>query len=55
MAGAVRIADHIYLMDQGSIVVSGSPRELVESKHELVRDFLDSSGIAAERLVAEHE
>jgi phospholipid/cholesterol/gamma-HCH transport system ATP-binding protein len=55
MAGALRIADHIYLMDRGSIVVSGSPREIVESKHQLVRQFLDSSGIAAERLLAEHE
>jgi phospholipid/cholesterol/gamma-HCH transport system ATP-binding protein len=55
MAGALRIADYIYLMDRGSIVVSGTPRELVQSKHELVREFLDSSGIAADRLIAEHE
>jgi phospholipid/cholesterol/gamma-HCH transport system ATP-binding protein len=55
MAGALRIADYIYLMDRGSIVVSGTPRELVEGKHEIVREFLDSSGIAAERLLAENE
>jgi phospholipid/cholesterol/gamma-HCH transport system ATP-binding protein len=55
MAGALRIADHIYVMDRGQIVVSGAPRELVASKHELVREFLDSSGIAAERLLAESE
>jgi phospholipid/cholesterol/gamma-HCH transport system ATP-binding protein len=54
MAGALRIADYIYLMDQGSLVVSGSPREIVESKHELVREFLDSSGIDANQILAEH-
>ncbi len=55
MAGALRIADHIYLMDKGSIVTSGTPRELVSTKNELVRQFIESSGIEAERLVAENE
>lgn len=53
MAGALRIADGIHLMAQGRVVSSGSPKELVSGDHELARQFLDSSGIDAERLVAE--
>ncbi len=53
MAGALRIADGIHLMAKGRVVSSGSPREVVEGSHELARQFLDSSGIDAERLVAE--
>jgi phospholipid/cholesterol/gamma-HCH transport system ATP-binding protein len=51
MAGALRIADQIYLMDQGTIVASGSPRELVEGHHELAQRFFDSSGIEADKLI----
>ncbi|MCC6667041.1 MAG: ATP-binding cassette domain-containing protein [Polyangiaceae bacterium] len=54
MAGALRIADQIYLMDKGRIVASGTPEELVRGDSELARRFLDSSGIEAERLLAEH-
>jgi hypothetical protein len=32
-------------------VASGTPQELGHSSHELVKSFLDSSGIAAERLL----
>ena len=53
MAGAVRIADQIHVLAKGRVVVSGTPEELVHSKNELVRSFLDSSGIAAERLLDE--
>ena len=53
MAGALRIADYIYLMDRGSIVVTGTPKELVEGHHSLVQQFLESSGIDAEKLLAE--
>ncbi len=55
MAGALRIADYIYLMDKGRIVVSGTPKELVRGHSELAQKFFDSSGIEAERLIAENE
>jgi phospholipid/cholesterol/gamma-HCH transport system ATP-binding protein len=51
MAGALRISDEIYLLGRGSIIASGSPDELVQSDHQLVREFLESSGIAAADLV----
>lgn len=53
MAGALRIADHIYLLAEGSMVTSGSPEQLVSRGTELVQQFLQSSGIAAERLLEE--
>jgi phospholipid/cholesterol/gamma-HCH transport system ATP-binding protein len=53
MAGALRIADGIHLMAKGRVVSSGSPREVVAGSHDLARQFLDSSGIDAERLVSE--
>jgi phospholipid/cholesterol/gamma-HCH transport system ATP-binding protein len=55
MAGALRIADQIYLLDRGRIVASGTPTELVRGENELAQRFLRSSGIEAERLLAEHE
>jgi ABC-type transporter Mla maintaining outer membrane lipid asymmetry ATPase subunit MlaF len=51
MAGALRIADYIYLLAKGTIAAAGTPRELVASGGELVQEFFESSGIAAERLV----
>jgi phospholipid/cholesterol/gamma-HCH transport system ATP-binding protein len=51
MAGALRIADYIYLLAKGTIAAAGTPRELVESGGELVQEFFESSGIAADRLV----
>jgi phospholipid/cholesterol/gamma-HCH transport system ATP-binding protein len=53
MAGALRIADQIVLLAKGKVVASGAPRELVGGDNELLAEFLDSSGIAAERLLAE--
>jgi phospholipid/cholesterol/gamma-HCH transport system ATP-binding protein len=53
MAGALRIADQIVLLAKGRVVAAGQPRELVEGDSELLRDFLTSSGIAAERLLNE--
>jgi phospholipid/cholesterol/gamma-HCH transport system ATP-binding protein len=55
MAGALRIADYIYLMDRGQIVAAGTPRQLVSGHHELAQRFFDSSGIEAEQLVAERD
>jgi phospholipid/cholesterol/gamma-HCH transport system ATP-binding protein len=52
MAGALRIADRIYLMSGGRIAVSGSPSELVSGNNELAQEFFESSGISASELVA---
>jgi phospholipid/cholesterol/gamma-HCH transport system ATP-binding protein len=51
MAGALRMGDQIYLLARGEVVVSGSPRALVDGENELVQQFLDSSGIAPERVL----
>jgi len=55
MAGALRIADEIHLLSKGRLVASGAPRKLVESNQELVHKFLESSGIAADRLLDERD
>lgn len=55
MAAAVRVADRIHLLANGSVVASGAPRELLGGPNAQVREFFDSSGIDAERLLAEHE
>ena len=52
MAGALRIADYIYLLAKGTIAASGTPRELVEGDSALAQEFFESSGIAADRLIA---
>jgi len=55
MAGALLIADEIHLLAKGKVVASGSASEVVNSSHELVRKFVESSGIAAERLLEERQ
>lgn len=55
MAGALRMADQIVLLAKGKVVAQGQPRELVEGDIELLRDFVQSSGIAVERLLSERE
>jgi phospholipid/cholesterol/gamma-HCH transport system ATP-binding protein len=37
---AFRIADTIAFLDQGCIIAEGSPREVVQSVHPMVQDFL---------------
>jgi phospholipid/cholesterol/gamma-HCH transport system ATP-binding protein len=54
MAGALRIADQIHLLAKGSIETSGTPEEVVRGSSELAQEFFESSGIAAERLLAEN-
>ena len=54
MAGALRIADYIYLLSRGVIAAQGTPSELVSGGNELAQQFFESSGIAADRLVEEH-
>ena len=52
MAGALRTADQIYLLSRGHVAASGTPRDLVQQRSGLVRDFFEASGIAAEHLVS---
>ncbi|MDR1947962.1 MAG: ATP-binding cassette domain-containing protein [Spirochaetaceae bacterium] len=37
---AFRIADKIAFLDQGHIIADGTPREVAESDHQLVKDFI---------------
>ncbi len=51
MTSALKIADRIHLLAQGKIVASGTPQELAHSRHDLVNSFIESSGIATDRLL----
>jgi phospholipid/cholesterol/gamma-HCH transport system ATP-binding protein len=53
MAGALRMADQIVLLSKGRVVAAGQPRALVDSDIELLRDFVQSSGIEVNRLIGE--
>jgi len=62
MAGALKIADRIYLLSKGRIAAQGTPAELAngatngasaEGGNELVLKFFESSGIDARQLVAD--
>jgi phospholipid/cholesterol/gamma-HCH transport system ATP-binding protein len=55
MAGALQLADKIYVLDKGHIAASGTPRELSAGTNETVHEFLTASGIATERLMEEHD
>jgi phospholipid/cholesterol/gamma-HCH transport system ATP-binding protein len=55
MAGALQIADRIFVLSKGRMAASGTPRELSEGNNEVVREFLSSSGIATDRLLKEHD
>jgi phospholipid/cholesterol/gamma-HCH transport system ATP-binding protein len=37
---AFKIADKIFFLDNGVILVEGTPREIAESDHQLVKDFV---------------
>lgn len=51
MAGALKIADHIFMLDRGNLVVDGSPRDLVTGGHQLAQQFFKASGISAQTLL----
>jgi phospholipid/cholesterol/gamma-HCH transport system ATP-binding protein len=53
MAGALRIADRIFVLAKGRVAASGSPQELAEGENEIVREFIRASGIATEELLAD--
>lgn len=55
MAAAVRIADRVHLLERGTIVAAGAPRELLEGSNEHAREFFDASGVDTRRLLLEHE
>jgi phospholipid/cholesterol/gamma-HCH transport system ATP-binding protein len=55
MAGALQIADRIFVLSKGLVAASGTPRELAEGDNPIVREFIDSSGVATERLLAAGE
>jgi phospholipid/cholesterol/gamma-HCH transport system ATP-binding protein len=55
MASALRIADFIFLLAKGRLVGQGTPAELVTGKIQLAREFLEASGIAAEKLLLARE
>jgi phospholipid/cholesterol/gamma-HCH transport system ATP-binding protein len=55
MAGALQIADRIFVLSKGKMAASGTPRELASGDNEVVREFLTSSGIATDRLLQEHD
>jgi phospholipid/cholesterol/gamma-HCH transport system ATP-binding protein len=55
MAGALQIADRIFVLAKGRVAASGTPRELAEGQNPIVREFIGASGIATEELLAEHD
>src|SRR6188768_4507062 len=55
MAGALQMADRIFVLAKGRVAASGTPRELAEGDNEIVREFIGSSGIATERLLEQHD
>jgi len=55
MAGALQIADRIFVLDKGRVAASGTPRELASGNNEIVAEYIQSSGIQADRLLREHD
>jgi phospholipid/cholesterol/gamma-HCH transport system ATP-binding protein len=55
MAAAIRLADRMHLLAEGTVVASGTPRELLSGSGEQVREFIDSSAVDTERLLREHK
>jgi phospholipid/cholesterol/gamma-HCH transport system ATP-binding protein len=55
MAAAVRVADRIHLLEGGRIVASGRPGDLLQGTNQHVREFFESSGVDAQRLLVEHQ
>ena len=55
MAGALRIADQIVLLSGGRVVAAGPPRELVARGADLLKEFIEASGISAKRLLEERD
>jgi phospholipid/cholesterol/gamma-HCH transport system ATP-binding protein len=45
MASALRIADKIYMLAEGSVAASGTPEELGSGKSEMALRFIQASGV----------
>jgi phospholipid/cholesterol/gamma-HCH transport system ATP-binding protein len=47
MASTFRIGDRISMLHQGTIVVTGTPEEVLASRHPALREFVETSGLVA--------
>ena len=47
MASTFRIGDRISMLHQGKIVVTGTPEEVLASRHPALREFVETSGLVA--------
>jgi len=47
MASTFRIGDRISMLHSGKIVVSGTPQEVLVSRHPALREFVETSGLVA--------
>ena len=47
MASTFRIGDRISMLHGGKIVVSGTPQEVLVSRHPALREFVETSGLVA--------
>lgn len=52
MAGALQIADRIFVLAKGRVAASGTPHQLAEGENQIVREFIGASGIATQELLA---
>jgi phospholipid/cholesterol/gamma-HCH transport system ATP-binding protein len=46
MAQALKVGDHLLLLDHGRLVADGRPRELVREPGSLAAQFFEASGVA---------
>jgi phospholipid/cholesterol/gamma-HCH transport system ATP-binding protein len=47
MASTFRIGDRISMLDEGRIVVNGTPEEVLASSQPVLREFVETSGLVA--------
>ena len=49
MASTFRIGDRISMLAEGKIVVTGTPQEVLASRHPALREFIETSGLVGTR------
>lgn len=54
MTSALQISDYVFLLNKGSIVEEGTPKEIAGGKSQLANEFLKASGIATEDVLDNH-